>query len=76
MIPKSELEHGAYYSGRCRNAEVARWDSIKNRFFYRRYKFGDTFIEEINHPEDDNGYDLFIPSHKTDAPEDEIILPS
>ena len=30
-------------------------------FVYERYKFGDTFDEEINHFEDDDGYDLFVP---------------
>ena len=28
---------------------------------YDRYKFGFTFKEKINHFEDDNGYDLFVP---------------
>ena len=30
-------------------------------FEYQRYKFGFTFPEKINHFEDDNGYDLFVP---------------
>jgi hypothetical protein len=30
-------------------------------FEYQRYKFGCTFPETINHFEDDNGYDLFVP---------------
>lgn len=62
MIPKSELIHGRYYFGRCRNADVARWNSKTNRFYYWRHKFNETFLEEINHPEDDNGYDLFKPN--------------
>ena len=37
-------------------------------FVYLRYKFGDYFTEEINHPEDDNGFDLFYPEKlKEDA---------
>jgi hypothetical protein len=62
MIPKSDLEIGAYYEGDCRNASVARWNG--SHFIYRRVKFGDAFFEEINHPEDDDGFDLFVPRNK------------
>ena len=58
MIPKKDLVVGQYYIGRCRNARIARWDG--KVFWYIRVKFGDTFAEKINHPEDDNGYDLFF----------------
>lgn len=61
MIPKSELAHGEYYYGHCRNASVARWNADQGCFIYRRHKFGHVFLEEINHPEDDNGFDLFKP---------------
>ena len=61
-IPKNELKHGIYYKGRCRNARIARWNENENQFYYARYKFGDRFIETINHPEDDNGFDLFYPT--------------
>lgn len=57
-LPKSEMIVGATYSGRCRNASEAVW--LGNCFEYTRYKFGDEFKELINHPEDDNGFDLFI----------------
>lgn len=59
MIKKSELKAGAYYIGECRNASIARWNG--KVFHYLRSKFGNVFAEEINHPEDDNGFDLFIP---------------
>lgn len=58
-IPKNELEVGAIYQGYCRNAEDARWNGKK--FVYKRCKFGDVFDEEINHYEDDDGYDVFVP---------------
>ena len=74
MIAKADLLHGAYYEGHCRNASIARWNAETNRFVYWRYKFGDTFAEDINHPEDDNGYDLFKPYRKVDQPEREIPL--
>ena len=59
MIAKKDLIVGKQYVGRCRNARVALWDG--KVFWYLRTKFGDVFAEKINHPEDDNGYDLFIP---------------
>lgn len=58
-IPKNKLIIGQTYIGECRNASEATWDGDK--FEYQRYKFGETFQEKINHFEDDNGYDLFIP---------------
>lgn len=58
-IPKSELVKGEIYQGECRNSEDARWNGKK--FVYKRCKFGDVFDEEINHFEDDDGYDVFIP---------------
>ena len=61
MIPKKELEHGAYYKGRCRNATVARWNGGKNLFYHWRTKFGHNFIETIKHPEDEQHWDVFIP---------------
>ena len=30
-------------------------------FYYAREKFNRIFIEDIQHPEDDDGFDLFIP---------------
>ena len=58
-IPKRKLINGAYYNGSCRNTEIAMWDGEK--FIYERTKFGFKFIDKINHFEDDNGFDLFIP---------------
>lgn len=58
-IPKSELRNGITYKGNCRNASEAIWDVDK--FVYTRYKFGSTYFETINHYEDDDGYDVFVP---------------
>lgn len=60
-IPKSELKDGATYYGVCRNADHAVWHADANVFVYDRRKWGYTYSEEINHFEDDDGYDLFIP---------------
>ena len=68
-IPKSQLEIGERYIGSCRNASIATW--LGDKFEYERYKFGDTFKEKINHFEDDNGYDLFVPIGKILKPEEE-----
>jgi hypothetical protein len=67
-IAKKDLAHGAYYYGRCRNATIARWNAKTEKFFYFRNKFGETFIEEICHPEDDKLYDVFIVEKEIDPP--------
>jgi len=59
-IPKSELVVGRTYPGYCRNASEAVWKE-NGKFEYSRHKFGHTFPEEINHYEDDDGYDVFVP---------------
>lgn len=61
-IPKCDLVVGETYIGSCRNADEATWNG--KQFEYQRYKFGCTFNDKINHFEDDDGYDLFIPIKK------------
>lgn len=58
-IPKEKLIPGKTYIGGCRNATEAIWDGEK--FTYQRTKFGYTYPETINHFQDDDGYDLFVP---------------
>ena len=58
-IPKEELIVGETYIGDCRNASEAIWDGEK--FTYMRTKFGCTYPEDINHFQDDDGYDVFVP---------------
>ena len=60
-IPKSNLIDGKEYEGKCRNASKAIWHADRNVFVYMRNKFGSIFPEDINHFEDDDGYDLFVP---------------
>jgi hypothetical protein len=67
-IPKSDLVHGAYYYGSCRNASIARWNADKQRFFYWRTKFNSSFVEEICHPEDDKVFDVFVVEKEIDPP--------
>jgi hypothetical protein len=71
-LKKSELEHGEYYYGTCRNSDTARWNSKDEKFYYRRQKFGTSFIDDIRHPEDDDVFDVFIPLHKIDYSVEEI----
>lgn len=66
IIPKKDLVDGEWYEGHCRNASIAKWNAEKNKFFYVRTKFDWRFWEDINHPEDDNGFDLFRPFAVTD----------
>ena len=61
-IPKDKLEIGATYEGNCRNFEQAKWDG--KVFWGKRYKFGELIDDKINHFQDDNGYDLFVPIKK------------
>lgn len=58
-IPKCNLIIGHTYEGSCRNTSRAIWTGKK--FSYHRYKFGFWSNDTINHFEDDNGYDLFVP---------------
>jgi hypothetical protein len=73
-IKKEDLVHGAYYNGRCRNATIARWNGITQRFIYRRVKFGNTFLELICCPEDETRYDVFIAETVAETPFKEIDL--
>lgn len=59
FVKKDDLIVGNYYYGSCRNARFARWNG--DNFTYAREKFGSYFSEDINHYEDDNGFDLFLP---------------
>ncbi|MCK9446533.1 hypothetical protein M0Q50_06645 [bacterium] len=60
-ITKKNLVNGKSYIGKCRNAEIAIWNELENTFIYKRYKFDIEYDEKINHFEDDDGFDLFIP---------------
>jgi len=58
-IPKNKLIVGKTYLGSCRNTSEAVWTG--NIFVYKRTKFGYTYDENINHFQDDDGYDVFVP---------------
>ena len=58
-IPKDKLVKGKTYFGSCRNADTAVW--LGDKFEYIRHKFGDSYPEKINHFEDDDHSDLFVP---------------
>jgi hypothetical protein len=64
LIAKADLEHGAYYRGRCRNATLARWDGNRQQFRHWRTKFGDTYLEYIKHPDDETHFDVFRPQFR------------
>lgn len=73
MIKQTDLEDGAYYLGWCRNAVIAKWQVDKDCFIHWRTKFGSVFTEEINHPENDDGFDLFVPLKKVEPTKEEVI---
>ena len=58
-ISKKDLVIGKKYSGVCRNSSEAVWNG--KVFEYKRYKFGFYYDDTINHYEDDDGYDVFVP---------------
>lgn len=62
ILDKDELVVGQTYKGLCRNATEAIWNG--ERFEYTRCKFGACYTETINHPEDFQGYDVFLPLRK------------
>lgn len=66
-----ELEVGKIYRGQCRNAHHAYWNGI--RFVHQRTKFGDTFLERIEHPDNDQVYDVFTPEAEADETDQDVI---
>ena len=72
-IPKAELVDGAYYKGQCRNANVARWNAAKNKFYHWRTKFRCKYVETIFCPEDDQTFDVFYAKGVAKAGEYEEI---
>ena len=72
-IAKADLVHGAYYKGRCRNAQIARWNAETQRFVHWRTKWGHTYTEEICHPDDEKDFDVFVVEALCE-PEKEILF--
>lgn len=68
IIRKSDLVKNRYYRGKCRNAKVALWNGFE--FVYMRFKHGEYRIDAVNHLEDDNGLDLFVPLRVEENPEE------
>ena len=60
-IPKAHLTDGFYYAGKCRNANVARWNADDQQFYHWREKFGRTFVETIEYWDVNGTFDGFIP---------------
>ena len=58
-ILKNKLVKNRLYIGFCRNSTLGKWDGSK--FEYLRYKYGTLIIDYINHFQDDNSFDVFVP---------------
>jgi hypothetical protein len=67
-IPKKDLEDGVWYYGDYRNANLGKWDAVKNEFGHWRYKFGFMW-DTCKHFEDDNMFALFVPLRKANEEE-------
>jgi len=74
VLPKSELQHGHYYVGRCRNASVARWNANQQCFYHWRKKFDRIYIQKIKHPVDEPEFDVFRVLKELAEPKFEIPL--
>jgi hypothetical protein len=68
MIPKHELVVGQLYLGHCRNSSTAMWNGEKFQFL--RTKFRSEFTDYCPHPEDDDGFDIFVPVQPIQGEED------
>ncbi len=75
-LAKENLQDGLHYRGCCRNTSVARWCRVNEYltfFVYWRTKFGDRFLEEIAHPDDDPHYDVFYAIEVTEPTEEYVV---
>lgn len=73
LLRKEVLQHGAYYRGRCRNANVARWHAGQQCFVHWRVKFGSRFLERIRHPEDERHFDVLLVEAQVEPAADNLI---
>lgn len=71
VLPLEAMKTGVIYKGRCRNASYAYWNGEK--FIHLRYKFGDTFLENIHHPVNDKHFDVFLVECEADETEEDVI---
>ena len=64
-IPIDKLEKGSTYEGACRNSSEATWNG--EDFYYTRHKIGGAYIDHVNHFQNDDGFDLFVPIKKKEC---------
>ena len=69
-IPKDQLKVGQWYEGTCRNAHQAQWDGKK--FWYKRYKWGMTYNDDIDHFDSSIETDVFVPFKEIECEENLI----
>jgi hypothetical protein len=65
VLQPDQLKDGAYYTGRCRVANVARWDAETRLFYMWRTKFGTTFLVTERHINEEPRWDAFAPTEET-----------
>jgi hypothetical protein len=74
MLAKDNLKNNTYYYGHCRHTNVACWNETEKVFNYVRHKFDYKFIDQIEHPESDRGFDLFIPIAEVEPTNEERVF--
>lgn len=60
LLRKNDLEPNTYYHGHSRSTDLAKWCAELNAFVYLQQEFGQVFIEEIRHVEDEPQFDVFL----------------
>lgn len=60
MLTKRDLKVGGIYVGYCRNASEGVWTG--SHFEIIRVKFDYRIKDFEHHPEDDRGFDVFVPT--------------
>lgn len=73
LLRKTELEHGRYYRGTCRNAQVARWHAGAQKFVYMYREYGVLTVDAIRHAADEARYDVFLAVEETEPSTQQLV---
>lgn len=67
MVAKKDLVDGGWYRGHHRCQGIAKWAAKEDAFLYVEFSMGCYGIAFAKHPEDDDGYALFIPFERVET---------
>lgn len=69
LIRLRDLKDYTVYLGECRNSNQAMWSASLKMFIYVDCEF----FETIEHPENDDGFDLFLATQESNLPPPEGV---